>query len=224
MKINFDKLFVLQCEVLRPFAPTQEFALLNLLVEDVNEQELEMFGANVVHAFPHMQRLYSGFVSANQNIASVVPFAIPVNDSDSVMQDVLDDSNGGLRLSPELHTILSQAFGRIPYVEPHVDELNFPPERTEPLTLDHIAQSAMTAIRYGLAPIVVRATKDQRDNRYDWTLNCRKLFNHVFSQDTAPRPDKALQQLRAGDEMPDSSFVFYLPKGTGKALSVKAVN
>lgn len=193
MKINLEQLYVLQCEVLRPFAPTQEFALLNLLVEDVNEKELEVFGANVVHAFPHMQRLYSGFINANQNIANVVPFAIPINDSESALQDVLDDSDGGLRLSPELNSILTQAYKRVPVVEPHVDELNFPREHAEPVTVDQIAQSAMTAIRHGMAPIVVRATKEQRLNRVDWNLNCRKLFGALFVEQNPLTPQQRLE-------------------------------
>lgn len=223
MKINFDELYVLQCEVLRPFAPTQEFALLNLLVEDVVESELEKFGANVVHAFPHMQRLYSGFVNANQSIANVVPFAIPVNDSESVMQDVLDDSDGGLRLSPELNAILSQAFSRVPVVEPHVDELNFPVEIAEAITVDQIAQSAMRAIRYGLAPIVVRPTKDQQRNRVDWALNCRKLFGQTFSTDTAPKAVN-LPLLQRSTLHATLALPFYVLRNADKTRSINSVN
>lgn len=201
MKINLEQLYVLQCEVLRPFAPTQEFALLNLLVEDVNEQDLERFGANVVHAFPHMQRLYSGFINANQGIASVVPFAIPINDSDSALHEILSDapvdpldvSTVGLCLSPTLMDILNQARSRIPEREPHVDELNFPVPVDQPVTAEHVAQLALSAIRYGLAPIVVRPTKEQRNNRANWSLNCAKLFGTKFVEHDPLTPSQRLE-------------------------------
>lgn len=205
MKINLEQLYVLQCEVLRPFAPTQEFALLNLLVEDVNESELEHFGANVVHAFPHMQRLYSGFINANRGISNVVPFAVPVSDSENALHEILDDTPQpvasdplkdpiiGLSLSPTLMDILNQARARIPEREPHVDELNFPVVCQKPLTTEGLAQLALAAIRYGLAPIVIRPTKEQRNNRINWSLNCAKLFGAKFVEENPLSPTQRLE-------------------------------
>jgi len=198
MKINLEQLYLLQREVLRPFAPTQEFALLNLVVDSVGESELEEFGADVVQAFPHMQRLYSGFINANQGMGNIVPFAVPVHDSESALQDVLDDSAGGLNLSPALISILTQACSRVPVREQHVDELNFPVEPEQTLTPEHIAQLALSAIRYGLAPIVVRPTREQRTNRANWSLNCAKLFGAKFVEENPLSPSQRLEYRVCG--------------------------
>ena len=198
MKINLEQLYVLQCEVLRPFAPTQEFALLNLVVDSVKESELEEFGADVVQAFPHMQRLYSGFINANRGITNVVPFAVPVHDSESALRDVLADSEAGLNLSPALIGILTRACERIPEVEHHVDELNFPVEHAAPITPETISQSALSAIRYGLAPIVVRPTREQRTNRSNWSLNCAKLFGTKFVEENPLTPTQRLEYRVCG--------------------------
>ncbi|QQO90456.1 hypothetical protein pEaSNUABM5_00314 [Erwinia phage pEa_SNUABM_5] len=198
MKINLEQLYLLQCEVLRPFSPTQEFALLNLVVDNVSEAELEEFGADVVQAFPHMQRLYSGFINASQNIPNIMPFAVPVMDSESALQDVLADTETGLNLSPALIGILTRACSRVPVAEPHVDELNFPVEHAPALTPEIIAQLALSAIRYGLAPIVVRPTREQRNNRANWSLNCSKLFGTKFVEENPLSPTQRLEYRVCG--------------------------
>lgn len=187
MKINLEQLLVLQNEVLKPFSPTQEFALLNLVVDHVDQKELEVFGQNIVHAFPHVQRLYNGFVSATRSVDNVVPFAVPINDGDNALRDVLDGSEGSLYLGSELHEILVRAQSRVPVIEPHVDELNFPVDHSEPVTVDQITSCVMAGLRSGYGPIVVRATKHQLASRSGWAINCRKLFERKFVEDTAPR-------------------------------------
>ncbi|AQT28767.1 hypothetical protein YOLOSWAG_297 [Erwinia phage vB_EamM_Yoloswag] len=233
MKINLEDLYTVQCELLKPFSPSQEFALINLLLENVDDNELEKFGHNVVHAYPHLDRLYSGFVNASQNVSNVVPFAVPVTDSDHAMEDLLHDSEGQLSLAPDLIAILDQAFERIPEREVHVDELNFPVERTE-LAVGHIAQAAMSALRSGLAPIVVRASKDQRANRIDRLLTFKALGS-VFNTDVREqipesrwqRPQSMWQRAhidqivsRMSARQPEADYTITMARQPGKASMV----
>lgn len=188
MNINITTLYKMQFQLLKPLSPRQEYALVVLLCDNVQDGDVAALAQVIVRDYPHVARLYDAFAAANQ-YENAVPFIVPVLNSDEVTEEIFCIRNHALVVAPELRDSLYQALTRVVMMRETPDELLMR-EGAElilvhdalPFLLGQFVDSMLDAYNCGVLPMVIRPTKDQQAMRDDRLLSFEMLRdNNMFS-------------------------------------------
>lgn len=188
MNINITTLYKMQFQLLKPLSPRQEYALVVLLCDNVQDGDVAALAEVIVRDYPHVARLYDAFAAANQ-YENAVPFIVPVLNSEEVTEEIFCIRNHALVVAPDLRDSLYQALTRVVMMRETPDELLMR-EGAElilvndalPFLLGQFVDSMLDAYNCGVLPVVVRPTKDQQAMRDDRLLSFEMLRdNNMFS-------------------------------------------
>lgn len=188
MNINITALYKMQFQLLKPLSPRQEYALVVLLCENINEGDVAALAEVIVRDYPHVARLYDAFAAANQ-YDNAVPFIVPVLNSEEVTEEIFCIRDHALVVAPDLCESLCQALTRVVLMRETPDELLMR-EGAEvilvtdaiPYLLGQFMDCMLDAYNCGVLPMVVRPTKDQQAMRDDRLLSFEMLRdNNMFS-------------------------------------------
>lgn len=188
MNINITTLYKMQFQLLKPLSPRQEYALVVLLCDNVQDGDVAALAQVIVRDYPHVARLYDAFAAANQ-YENAVPFIVPVLNSDEVTEEIFCIRNHALVVAPDLRDSLYQALTRVVMMRETPDELLMR-EGAElilvhdalPFLLGQFVDSMLDAYNCGVLPMVIRPTKDQQAMRDDRLLSFEMLRdNNMFS-------------------------------------------
>ncbi|UAW53415.1 hypothetical protein pEaSNUABM30_00297 [Erwinia phage pEa_SNUABM_30] len=188
MNINITALYKMQFQLLKPLSPRQEYALVVLLCENINEGDVAALAEVIVRDYPHVARLYDAFAAANQ-YDNAVPFIVPVLNSEEVTEEIFCIRDHALVVAPDLRESLCQALTRVVLMRETPDELLMR-EGAEvilvtdaiPYLLGQFMDCMLDAYNCGVLPMVVRPTKDQQAMRDDRLLSFEMLRdNNMFS-------------------------------------------
>lgn len=188
MNINITTLYKMQFQLLKPLSPRQEYALVVLLCDNVQDGDVAALAQVIVRDYPHVARLYDAFAAANQ-YENAVPFIVPVLNSEEVTEEIFCIRNHALVVAPELRDSLYQALTRVVMMRETPDELLMR-EGAElilvydalPFLLGQFVDSMLDAYNCGVLPMVIRPTKDQQAMRDDRLLSFEMLRdNNMFS-------------------------------------------
>lgn len=188
MNINITTLYKMQFQLLKPLSPRQEYALVVLLCDNVQDGDVAALAEVIVRDYPHVARLYDAFAAANQ-YENAVPFIVPVLNSEEVTEEIFCIRNHALVVAPDLRDSLYQALTRVVMMRETPDELLMR-EGAElilvndalPFLLGQFVDSMLDAYNCGVLPVVIRPTKDQQDMRDDRLLSFEMLRdNNMFS-------------------------------------------
>ena len=168
MNINITTLYKMQFQLLKPLSPRQEYALVVLLCDNVQEGDVAALAEVIVRDYPHVARLYDAFAAANQ-YENAVPFIVPVLNSEEVTEEIFCIRNHALVVAPDLRDSLYQALTRVVMMRETPDELLMR-EGAElilvndalPFLLGQFVDSMLDAYNCGVLPVVIRPTKDSR--------------------------------------------------------------
>lgn len=188
MNINITTLYKMQFQLLKPLSPRQEYALVVLLCDNVQDGDVAALAEVIVRDYPHVARLYDAFAAANQ-YENAVPFIVPVLNSEEVTEEIFCIRNHALVVTPDLRDSLYQTLTRVVMMRETPDELLMR-EGAElilvndalPFLLGQFVDSMLDAYNCGVLPVVIRPTKDQQDMRDDRLLSFEMLRdNNMFS-------------------------------------------
>ena len=188
MNINITTLYKMQFQLLKPLSPRQEYALVVLLCDNVQDGDVAALAQVIVRDYPHVARLYDAFAAANQ-YENAVPFIVPVLNSEEVTEEIFCIRNHALVVAPDLRDSLYQALTRVVMMRETPDELLMR-EGAElilvhdalPFLLGQFVDSMLDAYNCGVLPMVIRPTKDQQAMRDDRLLSFEMLRdNNMFS-------------------------------------------
>lgn len=188
MNINITTLYKMQFQLLKPLSPRQEYALVVLLCDNMQDGDVAALAEVIVRDYPHVARLYDAFAAANQ-YENAVPFIVPVLNSEEVTEEIFCIRNHALVVAPDLRDSLYQALTRVVMMRETPDELLMR-EGAElilvndalPFLLGQFVDSMLDAYNCGVLPVVIRPTKDQQAMRDDRLLSFEMLRdNNMFS-------------------------------------------
>lgn len=222
MNIQFADLCKLQREILKPLSPNQEFALVQLLVDEDCADEVAGIIEVMLKEHDHTERLYSAWLESSKH-TNVVPLIVPVIDSENIMRDILNRDNSTLGLADSLRHVLDEAHSRMLRTAESQTELLSVSTTGPALTVDYVVGCMLDALNESLMPIAVRPTQEQRASRKENLLSFSKLkaldlFSGTLDYSRALRPTPEHRQERmqiaasiahsAGKSNEDYSFVF----------------
>lgn len=188
MNINITTLYKMQFQLLKPLSPRQEYALVVLLCDNMQDGDVAALAEVIVRDYPHVARLYDAFAAANQ-YENAVPFIVPVLNSEEVTEEIFCIRNHALVVAPDLRDSLYQALTCVVMMRETPDELLMR-EGAElilvndalPFLLGQFVDSMLDAYNCGVLPVVIRPTKDQQAMRDDRLLSFEMLRdNNMFS-------------------------------------------
>lgn len=196
--INIADLYKLQHQVLKPLSPRQEYALIHLMVEPNVETDVTALMAVVLKDFPFTFRLYNAFVEHNK-YNNVIPFIVPVTNSEVLTEEIFCLSDHSLIIAPELRLLLDEAMSRVESMRETADELRFCIGR-EPLVLGWFVDCLLDAYGSGIMPMFVRPTKEQQVMREDKLLSFdllrdNNLFTGTLDFTKAGAPSERAKQI-----------------------------
>ncbi|QZE56502.1 hypothetical protein pEaSNUABM40_00307 [Erwinia phage pEa_SNUABM_40] len=188
MNMNITTLYKMQFQLLKPFSPRQEYALVVLLNDNVRDGDVAAMAEIIVRDYPHVARLYDAFAAANQ-YENAVPFIVPVLNSEEVTEEIFCIRDHALVVAPELRELLQQALSRVVMMRETPDELLMRDgielilvADAIPHLLGQFVDSMLDAYNCGVLPMVVRPTKGQQAMRDDRLLSFELLREHdMFS-------------------------------------------
>lgn len=182
MSINITTLCKMQSQLLKPLSPRQEYALVVLHVDDLQEGDVVSLATVIQHDYPHVARLYDAFAAVNQH-EQAVPFIVPVLNSEEVTEEIFCVSNQALIVAPAMHQLLAQALNQVVEEERvnHPEKLYYC-DGAEPMFIERFIDSMLDAYNCGTMPMVVRPTKEQQAMRSDRLLSFQVLRDaNLFS-------------------------------------------
>lgn len=147
-----------QNELLKPFAPSQEFALLTLIVPQIDESTVVEFCTEIQYRFPHVAGLYDAY--ANVRPANAIPLIVPVVDKSNVMQELFVANTDNVSLTENFAELISAFVSRVPEHVSSPDELFFgSSDSYARLTVEEISAALMQGFFSGAPPLTVVKTK-----------------------------------------------------------------
>lgn len=198
MSINITALYKMQFQLLKPLSPRQEYALVVLLTDGLQDGDVEALAQVIVRDYPHVGRLYDSFAAANQ-FENAVPFIVPVLNSEEVTEEIFCIRDHALVVAPDLREILAQAIGRVDMMRETPDELRFC-EGSQPIHIGWFIDCMLDAYNCGVLPMIVRPTKDQQQMRNDRLmtfemLRDNKLFDGSLDFTQALQPSERARAI-----------------------------
>lgn len=161
--MNVNALLDLQIELLKPFAPTQEFALLSLIVKDVEQETVVDFCTEIQYRFPHVFSLYDKY--ANTRPVDAVPLIIPVSNTETVRDYVFASGESNITLTPQFVEVLEYYLKRVPLHVSTLDEIGSgAPEAYERLHIEEVSAGILRGFFAGNAPVVIHRKKKSDAN------------------------------------------------------------
>ncbi|AXG66691.1 hypothetical protein JA33_286 [Dickeya phage vB_DsoM_JA33] len=151
--MNVNALLDFQNELLKPFAPSQEFALITLIVPHTDEETVVDYCTEIQYRFPHVASLYDAY--AIKRPENAIPLIVPVADKTNVREELFELKAGSVGLSEDFYLLLSTYVSRVPEHVSSPDELHLgASDRIARLTLDDLSAAIMHGFYSGVPPIV----------------------------------------------------------------------
>lgn len=165
--MNVNALLDFQKELLKPFAPSQDFALATLILPEVDEETVIDFCSEIQFHFPFVSDMYAKYVFLRPENA--IPLIVPVYNKEKATDEIFElhtnvvtvgdkeVQESKVMLSSTFTNMLSDCMAKIP---PHVstpDELFFgSPDTYMRLTLEEIHVGLMQGFFLGAMPVTVK--------------------------------------------------------------------
>lgn len=162
--MNVNALLDFQKELLKPFAPSQEFALLTLVSEEnVDEETVIDYATAISDKYPHVSALYNSYAVMRPDNA--LPLIVPVENSDEVFAELFVTAHGNLTVSNSLRTVMQNTLNKIPEYIPTLDELDAGTIFVDELTVDLLVDNILQGIIIGTRPVVNNIKEKHRESR-----------------------------------------------------------
>lgn len=155
--MNVIALLDFQNELLKPFAPSQEFALLTLIVPNVQEDSIVEFCEEVICNYPFVTSLYEQFGA--KRYANAIPLIVPVERIETAREEIFAHVSGAVVVNTNFANMLSTFVSRVPEHVSSPDELYFGNvDRAPRISLEEITAAMLHGFFTGI-PLIVRARK-----------------------------------------------------------------
>lgn len=155
--MNVNALLDFQTELLKPFAPSQEFALLTLIVPSAPESMIYEFCECVSRNFPFVTALYEEY--ATKRPEKAIPLIVPVAHSETAREEIFAFDGGKVEVAEKFAAMISTFVSRVPEHISSPDELYFGyQDRAPRISLDEIRVAMIHGFYTGI-PIIVRARR-----------------------------------------------------------------
>lgn len=155
--MNVIALLDFQTELLKPFAPSQEFALLTLIVPSAPESMIFEFCDCVSRNYPFVTPLYDEY--ANKRPEKAIPLIVPVAHTETAREEIFAHENGRVEIEEKFAAMLSTFVARVSEHISSPDELNFGyQDRAPRITLEEIRVAMIHGFYTGI-PLIVRARR-----------------------------------------------------------------
>lgn len=178
MGINIPAIYKMQFQLLKPLSPRQEYALVVLLVNDLQDGDVKSLAEVIVRDYPHVARLYDAFAVVN-DYENAVPFIVPAMNSEEVTEEIFCLADHSLVVAPGLRDLLTQAIDRVEYMKETPEELRFC-VGSAPITIGWFMDCMLDAYNCGVLPIIVRPTKQQQAMRDDRLVTFEMLRDNML--------------------------------------------